>query len=87
MSTPLAIAALTLTLSPDVADVCRCDAPLLAAGLRREGFTGIGADYDIGSFFGDREAVETLLGRPLTREEATALEACIRHYLDASDAA
>lgn len=62
MNTPRAIATLALNLSPDVADVLRYDAPTLAAGLRREGFTGIG-------------------------EETVALEGCIRHYLDASDAA
>jgi hypothetical protein len=82
---PAEIVTLTRGLEPDVADVIATQSPELAAELRREGFDGVGVDYAIGDFFGDREAAEALLGRAFTREETTALEGCIRYYLDESE--
>lgn len=46
------------------------------------GWTGGGADYNIGIYTGDRESLEDELGRALERSEVLDLERAIRSELD-----
>ncbi len=84
---PPAIAAILVGIDIDAADVIAHVSEYAAAELRKQGFRGHGceADYDIGVYYGDREIAESLLGRPLAKEETTALEACVLHYLRAAE--
>lgn len=50
--------------------------------LISQGWTAIGARYDIGTYHGDAEALEARLGRPTTRSDRVALESRIRRLLD-----
>lgn len=66
------------------ADILSACGEASARELRAQGWQGGGEDYDIGVYFGDREAAEEKLGRPLTSHEIKMLEASIQTNLDAS---
>ena len=51
---------------------------------RAQGWQGSGADYDIGVYYGDAEALYELFGRPLTLADRVDFERMIRACLDAS---
>ena len=68
----------------DATDAICFQARESAALLRGQGWQGTGDGYDIGVFTGDDVALMQLLGRPTTRDEQRALEACIRAELSAS---
>jgi hypothetical protein len=78
---PAEIAALTADLDIEAADVIVLQSKNSADALISQGWGGVADEYDIGHYFGDCEAAESLLGRPLTAAETRALEGCIRHYL------
>ncbi len=80
--TPDAIRQILSAIAPDCADVLVTIADESAIAARSEGWRGPGAAYDIGVYYGDREAAEELLGRKLDAAETEALETCIRWHLD-----
>lgn len=55
-----------------------------AQALISQGWEGGGAKYDIGTYFGDAEALAEKLGREPTRDERVSLEYQIRVQLDAA---
>jgi hypothetical protein len=54
-----------------------------ARELLAQGWTSPGADYDLGVYTGDTEALENRIGREPTKEERLELERLIRAYLSA----
>jgi len=53
-----------------------------AKNLIEQGWSGGGSDYDIGVYYGDREAFASELGREPTRDEIIDFERDIKRYLD-----
>ncbi|MBM3359639.1 MAG: hypothetical protein FJY54_18205 [Betaproteobacteria bacterium] len=55
-----------------------------AQALASQGWEGDGSSYDIGTYYGDAEALAEKLGREPTRDECKSLESQIRAKLDAA---
>jgi hypothetical protein len=79
---PPAIVALLSVIDIDAADVIVSCAKVYADEVAAEG--GVCEPYHIDDC-DDRQLAGERLGRDLTDAEATALEACIRHYLRAAE--
>jgi hypothetical protein len=56
-----------------------------AQGHFSQGWSSPGADYDLGVYPGDQEALADRLGREPTKDERLTLERLIRVWLDAED--
>lgn len=67
----------------ELADTISGSAMHCAAELRRQGWEGDGAAYDIGVYTGDVDDLEKLLGREASQEERVLLERCIKAELGA----
>lgn len=52
-----------------------------AAELRGQGWTGPAADYDLGVYHGDAEALDALMGRAASVEERVSFERAVREAL------
>jgi hypothetical protein len=53
-----------------------------AQGLVAECWRGGGAEYELGAFHGDVEALEQRIGRPTTADERRDFETIVRAWLD-----
>lgn len=72
------------TFPEPVVDVLANCAAASAAEHLHQGWDPIGAPYDIGAMPGDAQDASDKLGRKLSREEARALEECIREHLNSA---
>ncbi len=72
----------TIIEPPIPADIIGEIADRCVALLIDQGWEGSGAEYDIGTYAGDAEALEERIGRPSERHERVSLEYQIRYRLD-----
>lgn len=66
---------------PAIADHIRVQAHESADLAIANGWDPAGDAYDIGAMPGDEQALGDRIGRKATREEARALELCVRHLM------